>query len=72
MSMTTTCFLVFPELIRRILERDDVADDETVTLFHVSAYVDHASDGVNEGFEKLVEKLAYEREFSKTEIVFVL
>jgi len=57
--MKSIC-LVFPELVRRILDRDFVTDDETVTLFHVSTYADEASDGGNEDFSKLVEKLAFE------------
>ena len=53
-------FSVFPELVRRILDRDDVTDDETVSLFHVSTYVDEVGDDQNENFDKLVEKLAHE------------
>ena len=51
--------------MRRILDRRDVTDVdmETVTLFHVSSYVDE--NGEAQDFAKLVEKLALESKIAK-------
>ncbi|CAK8698467.1 unnamed protein product [Clavelina lepadiformis] len=59
---------VFPELVKRIVDRPDLTDidREIVTLFQVSNYVKSAADVESESLEKLIEKLALEMFITST------